>query len=138
MHFGGGSAPTLPPATQSSAGVPDSKRVEINRLVTEHSPVLQDMTFVDKEIVGPAVLVPMDDQVSVIQSYLGIDADAVLWEIPVEREHLSGAIGLERCTFLRCRFINIGVGGPPEAMEHIRRTTPEGPNDALGARTQGQ
>jgi hypothetical protein len=110
----------------SDVSVPASRRVEINKLVSEHTPTIKGQVFVDKDIVGPAVVVPLGTGT---MQHCGFDGDevSVLWEIPKDRDRLSGAIALEDCTFLRCRFVNIGLVGPPEFMERIKREFGSGP-----------
>jgi len=72
-------------------------------------------TFERCDIRGPAVIVPLGKTVSEHNSFDGT-ADAVLWEIPPERSRLIGAVALESCTFIRCRFTNIGIAGPGDLI----------------------
>lgn len=66
--------------------------VEISRL-TVNSNILEDITFVNCQIVGPAVILPLED-VSIVES--GWDApgfDSIAWVIPEGRSHIIGRSG---------------------------------------------
>lgn len=76
---------------------------------------IRGRTFERCDIRGPAVVVPSGKTVSEYNTFDG-SADAVLWEIPPDRSKVIGAIALEDCTFIRCRFANIGIAGPRDVI----------------------
>lgn len=81
--------------------------------------VLKDLAFEHCAIVGPAVLVLLSD-VTLEDNTIEGDMDALLWEIPSHRSRVVGAIGVENCRFVQCRFTRVGFAGPPDLMERFR------------------
>jgi hypothetical protein len=84
--------------------------------------VLTDHEFVNCEIVGPAILVPLAG-VEFIDSVFEGDPEAMLWEIPEYRTRVIGGIGLQRCRFRGCRFSRIGFAGPPDFVKAFKSGT---------------
>lgn len=82
--------------------------------------VLADLTFENCNIVGPAVLAPLDGTVISNTTWDAPDLDAVLWVIPSERLNILGAIGLLRCTLVGCRFQRIGIAIPEAQLDDVR------------------
>ncbi len=80
---------------------------------------MEGFTFEDCTIRGPAIFVLQECTVS--NSTLRGDADAILWEIPLEKKVVIGPILATRCTFEKCIFENIGFAGPPAFIEEIRK-----------------
>jgi hypothetical protein len=70
-----------------------------------------DRIFEDCTIYGPAVVVPLDHTVF-DQCVLDAPPDALLWEVPEDRQFIVGAIGLIRCTLRRCHLRGLGIAGP--------------------------
>lgn len=79
--------------------------------LTVNTFVLDDLTFQNCHLIGPAVIVPQG-----ITSFLHCrwDApslDALFWEVPAARSQIVGAIVVLNCTFSACTLSLIGVAG---------------------------
>jgi hypothetical protein len=74
--------------------------------------LIEDRKFEGAEILGPAVLAPLEG-VHIANSTFGGTFDSVFREVP-EGQALTGVVGLRRVVFDGCRFINIGFVGTPE------------------------
>jgi hypothetical protein len=81
--------------------------------------VLDGFVFEDCEIMGPAV-VSLQGKGSLVNSDLGGPADALLWEVPLSRPTVIGAILALNCTFEACRFRGVGFAGPPDFVSKFR------------------
>jgi hypothetical protein len=79
---------------------------------------LQGLGFINCEIRGPAVLVG-HESIFDNNTWRG-NPDAVLWEVPWERQNIIGAIQAVRCSFEECTFIGVGYAGRPEAIQQIK------------------
>jgi len=77
-------------------------------------------TFEDCTIYGPAVLVPID-RTTMDQIALDGPLDAIFWEVPEDRMMIIGAVGLIDCTFRRCKFHGLGIGGKRPLLELFAR-----------------
>jgi hypothetical protein len=88
------------------------------------SGVLDAVTFTGCDIKGPAVVVLQGCTLSNC-NLGGPSADAVLWEIPVTRTVVVGAILASKCIFERCTFMNVGIAGPSELIRQIRDNLPD-------------
>jgi hypothetical protein len=90
-------------------------RDEVVRIaeLTVNSSTLEGLEFSNCRIIGPAVLVPLDDVTIVHCSWDAPGFDAIYWEVPPEQNYVVGAVGVTRCTFSNCRFEQIGIAGPP-------------------------
>ncbi|WP_350004373.1 hypothetical protein [Pseudarthrobacter sp. WHRI 8279] len=86
--------------------------------LTVTTSVIRDRIFEDCLILGPAVLALVGSTLE--ECIFDGDVDALLWEIPPERLQIIGAIQMENCTFLRCRFQMIGFAGPKDFAELFR------------------
>jgi hypothetical protein len=96
-------------------------RNEVLRIadLTVTSTELEDLTFSNCRILGPAVLVPRETQL-VECTWETPDLDAMFWEIEPDRKLALGAVGVSRCTFSKCAFVGIGIAGPREMLEVLR------------------
>jgi hypothetical protein len=81
--------------------------------------VLDGAEFDGCQIIGPAVLAILNN---VTIAYSGIDGDfdSTLWEIPMTRQRIIGAIGIQNCRFTRCNFVRIGFAGPAAFVTQFR------------------
>lgn len=81
--------------------------------------LLENVTFEDCHLLGPAVVAVLDHN-----EFNGIvidgELEAVLWEVPPERKSVIGAIGLQGCKLRNCRLTDIGLAGPREFAQRIR------------------
>ncbi len=82
--------------------------------------VLEGFVFEGCDLKGPAVLIPQDS--NFVNTNLGGDPNALLWEISPDRPGVIGAIVVRNCTFERCTFMNVGFAGSPEFIEYIRQS----------------
>jgi hypothetical protein len=75
---------------------------------------LDRITFERCEIVGPAVVVPIQtDFEECTWDTFGPNPRDLFWELPSERRAVIGAIALRECRFVHCNFSRIGVAGTP-------------------------
>jgi hypothetical protein len=81
--------------------------------------ILDGFSFRDCTVVGPAVLLPLDETTFDHCVFEG-DPDAIAWEIPPPRVRVVGAVAVRRCTFSDCRFSGIGIAGPPDQIAAFR------------------
>ena len=97
----------------------DRRVVYIAELCRGHDlALLANHDFEDCEIIGPAVLLPLD-RFQMYDCDLGGSAMGVLWELPPQRSEIIGAIGLKDCSFRNCRFRGVGFAGHPEVIWRI-------------------
>ncbi len=82
--------------------------------------VLEGFVFESCDLKGPAVVVPQGSNFA--NSSLVGDPDALLWEIPLDRPEVIGAILVRNCTFEGCTFMNVGFAGPPEFVQQVRQS----------------
>lgn len=92
------------------------------------NPVISRRTFDDCRIYGPAVLAPMNTgQIGGKPFDDGckfMDGKDAAWVAGPETHHnFVGIVGLEDCTFLRCRFEQCGVLVPSHDYEALREET---------------
>jgi hypothetical protein len=93
--------------------------VVISTLANPNS-IVEGYTFEDCRIVGPAVLV-MVRNTTIGESRFDADPNGMFWENNAgQGVRITGAVGLQDCTFLRCTFQNIGIGGRPDELRRIR------------------
>jgi hypothetical protein len=90
-------------------GNPMKTVVKIADLVDSRSRI-EDRKFEDAEILGPAVLAPLEG-VHFLNSMFEGTFESVFREVP-EGQMLLGVVGLQRVIFDRCKFTNIGIVGP--------------------------
>ena len=80
--------------------------------------VIRGFVFIDCDVRGPAIIYPRNS--TFVQVAFGGPADAMLWEISVDRTHVIGAILVDDCTFERCRFTSVGFTGNPDFIALMR------------------
>lgn len=88
--------------------------VKIADLADSHS-VVQDRKFEDCQILGPAVLAPLEG-VHFLNSGFDGTFDSIFREVP-EGQMLIGVVGLQRVIFDRCQFTNIGIVATRQFIE---------------------
>lgn len=82
-------------------------------------PIISNRTIEDCEIRGPAMIALLGG-VTIADSGFDGDIDSLFVEI-VAKRMIFGAIGLQNCTFRRCRFIAIGIIGTKEQIEQAKK-----------------
>jgi hypothetical protein len=78
-------------------------------------------TFDGCDIRGPAIVVPLGN-CSMDGTELNVednDVETILWEVPEGAKRI-GAIGLQDCRFVNCRFQGIGFAGSQEQLRGFR------------------
>ncbi|MNE14174.1 hypothetical protein [uncultured Brevundimonas sp.] len=83
-------------------------------------PVIENRTFVECLIEGPAVLLPLEgcrfDGCNMGDAH-GDPRNLLLQ--PVGPERVTGAIPLKNCTFINCRFIGVGFTGTQAYLDEM-------------------
>ena len=90
--------------------------------LTLNTSMLDGYQFSNCRIIGPAVLVLLDDVSIIGCTWDAPGLDALFWEVPSERQVVMGAVGVARCQFSNCTFELIGIAGPPELRAVIDRS----------------
>jgi len=83
------------------------------------TPLIEDHEFVDCEIVGPAIVVPLD-HVNINNVHFDAPPDALFYEVPPERT-MVGVIGLRRVSIENCRMRQIGLMGTAESVAKLKQ-----------------
>lgn len=93
------------------------KEVRIVDLVDDNG-LIEKRTFEDQIILGPAVLVPIED-VTLDSNTFVVKPESLFIEFP-EGTPIGGGIGLKHVTFRRCEFHNIAIAGSSETITPLR------------------
>jgi hypothetical protein len=101
---------TMPPPTGNREF--RNQVVRIGAELTVNTPNLEDLTFQNCRIIGPAVLVPQSSDF--LHCAWDGELDALFWEVPPTRTFIIGGVGVTRCTFSSCTFTMIGLAGTSE------------------------
>lgn len=93
------------------------RQVQIVRELTRKPHFLEGKTYVDCEIVGPAVLAVDSDNTFEKCAFPG-PFEVTFWTLP--EKPVAGPILLNKCTFRRCTFApGIGIAGTAETIAKI-------------------
>ena len=84
----------------------------------DESGLIEGRTYEDAVILGPAILVPIENMTLDSNTFLG-DPNALFIEFP-EGSPIQGGIGLRNVTFRRCEFRNVAIAGTPEVIARFR------------------
>lgn len=79
--------------------------------------ILSDIDFDECTIIGPAVLIVLND--TSITNCIFESRD-IFWPLVVGRNYYGG-IGVERCNFTKCRFVRMGLAVPEGMIEQFQR-----------------
>lgn len=88
--------------------------------LTVTSPWLENLTFINCQIIGPAVLA-IQENVEISNSEFEADVNSIFWVVPDDRPQVFGAVGVRNCTFSACTFRSVGFAGPVglrDAFDH--------------------
>jgi len=80
--------------------------------------LIEDRTYEDAVILGPAMLVPVGEVTLDSNEFLA-DPKGLFIEFP-EGAPIQGGIGLRNVTFRRCEFRNVAIAGPPQLIAQLR------------------
>lgn len=86
--------------------------------LTVTSDVITGVTFEGCTIIGPAVVVPMGSSLS--DCVFEGPTDALFWPLG-DRSFIVGAVGLDDCTIVGCRFQRVAIAYRPDEEEMYRR-----------------
>lgn len=117
LNFGGESRPSTAP----SSGHEPERVIQISSLLPPGAgSIIRGRTFEDANFVGPAIVAPMAGM-AFEHCVFGFErgVDSMFWEIEKDR-FVVGIIGLEHCTFRRCRFNGIGFMGTREFIDRLK------------------
>ncbi len=87
-------------------------------LMNVGEPVVRNKTFTDCVIEGPALITPLGGT-TFEACHMGSASDPQSLLFTPRGGTLVGVIGLENCTFVRCRMVQIGYTGSPEFLEDM-------------------
>jgi|SRR5215211_2462745 len=83
--------------------------------------IITDVRFEQCEIVGPAVVAPLEGVTMRNSRFDAPDSDALFWIVPSSREVVIGAIGLVRVEFFSCKFSRVGLAIPEHKLEEYKQ-----------------
>ena len=87
--------------------------IRIVDLITDHEqPVIENQTFEDKDIRGPAVLLPLDGGCGFDKCNFRGSQEEIFLEVPKGKAQL-GVIGMRSVKFVRCDLSGIGLVATP-------------------------
>jgi hypothetical protein len=90
--------------------------VKISDIVPPDRDVIEDESFKNCELIGPALIAPKNCKFDGV-GFAGAP-DAILWEVP--EGFRIGAIGVVNCNFMNCRFRGIGIVGVASTIKQFR------------------
>lgn len=95
------------------------KDVRLTDLVGDDA-VLEGYQFTNCRLKGPAVLL-IEGKLDLVENRVEGDPDAILWEVPPDRERVIGAILVKDSTFEGCTFTNVGLAGYSDFIERVKQ-----------------
>jgi len=81
-------------------------------------PVIRNKTFTDCVIEGPALVMPMGST-TFDSCNMGVAANPRSLMYKPQGPLLVGAVGLENCSFVRCRMVQIGFTGADAFLDEL-------------------
>jgi hypothetical protein len=88
-------------------------------LVRENG-ILDGFRFEDCRVRGPVVIV-VQGEFDLVNNTIEGDPDAFLWELPDERDRVTGAILVKDTAFEGCTFTNVGFAGHSDFIEQVKQ-----------------
>lgn len=88
--------------------------------LTVTTDVLEDLTFENCVITGPAVLGILEEVTIANCTFDAPDDDALFWPVPNSRPVVMGIVAVRRVGFFSCRFERIGLAVPEEGLSEFR------------------
>lgn len=77
--------------------------------------IVENKTFEDALILGPAILAPLGENTFSSCTFEG-SPESIFYEVPPDRV-LVGVVGIRNVTFTRCRLSAIGIIGTAESLK---------------------
>lgn len=87
--------------------------------IARENGILDGFRFENCHVMGPAVIV-VQGEFDLVNNTIEGDPDAFLWEIPEEREWVTGAIVVKDTSFEGCTFTNVGFAGFTDFIEQVK------------------
>lgn len=97
-----------------------SQVVRISDL-TVTTDLLEDLTFENCVVTGPAVLGLLEEVTIANCNFDAPDANALFWPVPDSRPIVMGIVAVRRVGFFSCRFERIGLAAPEAALPELQR-----------------
>lgn len=89
------------------------ERIAIADLAYQYDGTLRDITFIECEIMGPAVLCGAGGNISIYYPHLvAASEDSPFIDLPSRKERPDGAIGIRDCIFKECWYYRISWALP--------------------------
>jgi hypothetical protein len=95
---------------------------EIIRLVDRvgADSLIKNALFENAVLVGPVVLALLDN-VRIEGCVFDSPPEVLFIDVGPEPRSVSGVVGIRDAAFLNCEFRNIGIIGPTESIEHMKK-----------------
>lgn len=87
--------------------------------LTVNTTTIEDLSFSNCRIIGPAILALLHDVTIDGAGWNTPSIDAIFWEVSPGRGAVVGVIGVANCSFSNCQFENIGIAGPPQLRAQL-------------------
>jgi hypothetical protein len=104
-------------AMSTNRTIYEDRVLKLADLVPRNTNRIENVTFINCQIYGPAVLFPEGGEVNNC-SFDAAGMDNVIWKIPPDEPKVGG-INMVNCIFEGCRFSMIGVAATPEQAEKM-------------------
>lgn len=89
--------------------------------LTVNTDRITGVSFENCQILGPAVILPVQNTQISYSGFDGPDPDSLFWVIPDSRQYVIGAVILIGCRIFQCRFVNVGVAVRQADLDAARR-----------------
>lgn len=96
----------------------EDRVLKITDLVPRNTNRIENTTFVNCQLYGPAVIFPDGDTTLNNPTFDAPGPDQVVWPIPPDEPKIGG-ISAINCDFEGCRFSMIGLAVTPEQAEQL-------------------
>jgi hypothetical protein len=103
----------------SSTTIYEDRVLKLADLVAHNTNRIEDTTFINCQINGPAVMFAEDCEVNNC-TFDAPNMDVVVWAIPPDEPKIGG-IHAVKCVFEACRLSMIGIAVTPEQAEEMLR-----------------
>ena len=97
----------------------EDRVLKLTDLVARNTNRVEESTFVNCQIYGPAVVFPEDCEINNC-AFDAPNMEVVVWAIPPDEPKLGGVHAIN-CIFEGCRFSMIGLATTPERAEEMLR-----------------
>jgi hypothetical protein len=98
----------------------EDRVLKLTDLVARNTNRIENMTFINCQLYGPAVLFPDPDSSLNNPMFDAPSPDQVIWSIPSDQPKMGGISAIS-CIFEDCRFSLIGIAMTPEMAAQLLR-----------------